>query len=297
MSRDDDPKWVGPILVVGFLGLSIVWVVINIFLTVIGLLCYALATGINIFGLEQSPEELMGPIGVSVSGILQTSGLVGVAVGLVALVPLLTMAAKTKDQRPFWERIKTAFALKNGLPSTYVIALLGGLSVGMFPAWLAEQMRAMFPNLGFGSLELITNLLNTDDVIGKAAMMVTVVIMAPLCEELIFRGFLWDAAARFMPRWGVWLTTSVLFAVYHMDPIQGTAVLFTGLFIGWLRYIGGSVWPAVVAHFVNNGLAASFALIVGTDDSTPMPIWLALVGASFTICLCCIGWATGRKTQ
>jgi membrane protease YdiL (CAAX protease family) len=90
-------------------------------------------------------------------------------------------------------------------------------------------------------------------------------VLAPLAEEIAFRGYLLSALrTRFPPRMAI-VASSVLFACMHLDPVRFPAVLFLGLFLGWLAWRSGSIWPAVAAHAVNNGLGSLVASRAGAD--------------------------------
>ena len=88
-----------------------------------------------------------------------------------------------------------------------------------------------------------------------AASLAVMAGLAPLVEELIFRGLLYGWLAG---RWGTvaaWIGSSLAFAAAHVEPAHVILVLPLGLFFGWLRRRTDSLWPSLVAHMVNNGLA------------------------------------------
>jgi hypothetical protein len=103
---------------------------------------------------------------------------------------------------------------------------------------------------------------------------------APLFEELVFRGTLWGLLERALPPPVVLLITSVIFAAYHVDPIHVILAFPVGLLIGWVRMTSGSIYPAILLHFVNNTLA--IVLLLTLRDDTSIPRYLALVAASIT---------------
>jgi len=87
--------------------------------------------------------------------------------------------------------------------------------------------------------------------------------LAPLVEELIFRGLLYGWVAA---RWGsiaAWAVSSLAFAAAHVEPAHAILVLPLGLWFGWLRRRTGSLWPSLVAHAFNNGLAVAAAALIG----------------------------------
>jgi uncharacterized protein len=80
-------------------------------------------------------------------------------------------------------------------------------------------------------------------------------VLAPLVEELVFRGLLYGwIAGRWNSR-AAWLISSILFAAAHMEPAHVILVLPLGLLFGWLRRRTDSLLPSLFAHIVNNGFA------------------------------------------
>jgi membrane protease YdiL (CAAX protease family) len=87
--------------------------------------------------------------------------------------------------------------------------------------------------------------------------------LAPLVEELVFRGLLYGWLAG---RWGPGIAvigSSLAFAAAHVELAHVILVLPLGLVFGWLRWRSGSLWPSLVAHMANNGLAVVAAAYLG----------------------------------
>ena len=94
----------------------------------------------------------------------------------------------------------------------------------------------------------------------RVLLVIALVGLGPLVEELLFRGVLLSALLHRWPAgWGM-LVSALLFAMVHLPSMQWAwyalpdlALLALGL--AWLRLRAGSLWPAVLAHSVNNLLA------------------------------------------
>ncbi|HSI02362.1 MAG TPA: type II CAAX endopeptidase family protein, partial [Reyranella sp.] len=85
-------------------------------------------------------------------------------------------------------------------------------------------------------------------------------VLAPLVEELIFRGLLYGLVAG---RWGgltAWLVSSLAFATAHYEPAHVVLVLPLGLLFGWLRWRTDSLVPSLIAHILNNAFALLAAI-------------------------------------
>jgi membrane protease YdiL (CAAX protease family) len=203
--------------------------------------------------------------------------------GMLGIAALLAWVTR----RPFGP----AFALRRPRIGVLAAGLFGGLVVGVFPGWIAEQLMEYLPALDFGNLQIIERALVEGSLGSRLPLLFAVVVLAPLVEELIFRGFLFDALTRPLTRWGAWIATSVLFAAYHVDPVHVIAVLFTGMFLGWLRLTGASIWPCVLAHAMNNGLAACLSLAFGEDlDAVEATALQAALMACVTLAIAGGAW-------
>lgn len=99
--------------------------------------------------------------------------------------------------------------------------------------------------------------------LGNWSAWVNVLLLAPVLEEVLFRGLFWSALERTgMRPVHVWTLSAAAFAALHLPgwvamhvvavPQQLALVLLAGLFCGAGRWLTGSVWPAVLLHFVNN---------------------------------------------
>jgi hypothetical protein len=79
--------------------------------------------------------------------------------------------------------------------------------------------------------------------------------LAPVVEELVFRGLLYGWVAG---RWGslaAWIVSSLAFAAAHIEPAHVIMVLPLGILFGWLRRRTDSLLPSMFAHVVNNAFA------------------------------------------
>lgn len=88
-----------------------------------------------------------------------------------------------------------------------------------------------------------------------AVGLLALAVLAPIVEELVFRGLVYGWIAGRWNSLAAWLISSVLFAAAHMEPAHVILVLPLGLLFGWLRRRTDSLLPSMIAHIVNNGLA------------------------------------------
>jgi tetratricopeptide (TPR) repeat protein len=83
---------------------------------------------------------------------------------------------------------------------------------------------------------------------------VEVIFIAPVAEEVLFRGLLFGALEKRCGKWTI-LWTALVFAIFHLDLFYFLPLLSLGILLGWLRRKSGSVWVSAVLHGLNNLIA------------------------------------------
>ncbi|HLX41756.1 MAG TPA: type II CAAX endopeptidase family protein [Ktedonobacteraceae bacterium] len=88
------------------------------------------------------------------------------------------------------------------------------------------------------------------------ATLLVAVFVAPFCEEIFFRGFIFMGLRKVMPVGVAIIASSFLFAVAHAD-LGSFAVLFViGIVLAFMRWRTRSLWPGIFLHMLNNGIGA-----------------------------------------
>ena len=83
-------------------------------------------------------------------------------------------------------------------------------------------------------------------------------LLAPLAEEMVFRGAVLRTLLGLFDRRRPWLPIAIsalLFALVHWNMAQGLHAFLMGLLIGWMYYRTESIVPGLVLHGVNNSVA------------------------------------------
>jgi membrane protease YdiL (CAAX protease family) len=95
-----------------------------------------------------------------------------------------------------------------------------------------------------------------------AVVLVIVVFLAPLCEEIVYRGLLWGGIERLANRWVAFGVTTLLFAMAHFEFTRTPLLLIVAIPIAVARLYTGRLLPSIVAHQVNN-LLPGVVLMLG----------------------------------
>ena len=100
------------------------------------------------------------------------------------------------------------------------------------------------------------------------ALFLTIAILAPVLEELIFRGIILDGLLQRYEPWKAIVWSSVVFGIAHFNPWQFISAFALGIIIGWLYYKTRSLGPAIFLHFLNNAGAYVTSTLLGEEQTT-----------------------------
>lgn len=98
---------------------------------------------------------------------------------------------------------------------------------------------------------------NTLDAIGY---FIAIVILAPLCEEPVFRGLIMRGWLRYGFVAGV-VGSGILFGLQHAQLTNLVPLSLVGVVLGIVTFRAGSLWPAILVHATYNGLSIPFLLM------------------------------------
>ncbi|GAC1350417.1 MAG: hypothetical protein NVSMB27_32760 [Ktedonobacteraceae bacterium] len=98
--------------------------------------------------------------------------------------------------------------------------------------------------------------------ISTYATLFAAVLVAPFCEEVFFRGFIFMGLRRGMPLIWAIILSALLFAIAHGDPGSFAVLFIIGLALAFLRWRSASIWPGIILHTLNNGLGALVIVLV-----------------------------------
>lgn len=83
-------------------------------------------------------------------------------------------------------------------------------------------------------------------------------LLAPIGEELAFRGLTMRFARQWLPFWAANIFQAALFGIMHLNIVQGLYAFTMGLFLGWVCKKGHSIKHSIILHIIFNILGTVF---------------------------------------
>ena len=165
--------------------------------------------------------------------------------------------------------------------------------------WTASVLVATFVEDIFDKFGYTSNVLSTDDMarttIGSVIMVVYSCIIAPLTEELFFRGMLIRVLSKANQRFAI-ITTALFFALGHANLPQFILAFAMGIFLGHITMKHGSIVPAVIVHIFVNCMSEVLTRISDIDnDMVSFVTNMVLVAGAFVGLIMLLVFRSGDK--
>ncbi len=91
----------------------------------------------------------------------------------------------------------------------------------------------------------------------------TISVIAPLLEEVMFRGAIQgDMLRKVRNPWLAIIISALIFGIFHMNPVQIVYATLLGIVLGWIYYRTGSLMSVILGHVLNNTIATIFMLFI-----------------------------------
>jgi uncharacterized protein len=122
-------------------------------------------------------------------------------------------------------------------------------------------------------------------------------VLAPVLEEMLFRGIILRSFLRQYSRTKAILLSSLLFAVAHLNIYQVATAFAIGIVAGWLYERCRSLWPCIVLHAAYNAFVTlAYNGLLGEEESAAaIGVVFALAIAGGFMLLQLLARATARR--
>lgn len=99
---------------------------------------------------------------------------------------------------------------------------------------------------------------------GLVCLALLAVAVAPVAEELLFRGVIYPGLRDRYGRFSATVVSAGVFALFHAEPYVFLPIMVLGVALALLAEKTRSVWPGIVAHALFNGTAMALLLLART---------------------------------
>ena len=149
-----------------------------------------------------------------------------------------------------------------GLPTwtDLLLAPIGFILFMLVTVFVMALMRALLPGINWDQTQDVgyNSLVGGGD---KILAFIALVVIAPVAEETIFRGWLYGKLRVRMPALPAMLAVSALFGFVHGQWNVGVTVFVMSLAMCTLRELTGTIWAGMLVHMIKNGVAFYFLFI------------------------------------
>lgn len=250
-----------PPLLMAFIGLVVAFLLFQIVLSPIALVVLLMLKGVPPTALLEDLPALIE----EQAATLLVANTIGQFLGLALPAYLLS---RMHTSRP------SSFLRLRGADLTFVLLAFGGL-VALTPViqWLGV-INENLPLPDFvrsfeeSQMELIERVLSVDT--GILFNLAVLAITPAICEELLFRGYVQRQAERGLGIVGGVLFSGIVFGLYHLRLSQAIPLCVLGIYLAWLVWRTGSLWPAIIVHFANNAFAVAIGAYIARDPDLEM---------------------------
>jgi membrane protease YdiL (CAAX protease family) len=220
------PPWYGPVALIGGLLAGVIGGVFAVLLVQGGV----------------SRGSSLSPASTDIATMIQDLGFVGAAVFL---------AAQVAPVRP------SQFGL---VAPASVWRAVGILIAGAVLFIVVSDVYFTLLHASGQEKEFVKEIGGNAGTLGILAVCALTTVVAPICEELLFRGFIFRSLSNWRGPWPAALITGALFGVVHglSAPLVDLAPLaFLGFVLCIVYWRSGSLYPCIALHVVNNAIALS----------------------------------------
>lgn len=172
-----------------------------------------------------------------------------------------------------------------------IVGIVGcGIGVQLAISMLLTILLPLFPRIQENYMQIMNTLTGNDTVL----MVICVCILAPISEELIFRGLMAGILRKVLPWQAALVIQAVLFGVYHLNLVQGIYATLLGLILGYTAYRYNSVIPGMLLHMAINSSSylVSYLLPAEVENQLWMQLVFGTIGLVGTV-LCSILYLKG----
>ena len=247
----------------------------------------SIAAGLGYFGVYLLMQLVVSAIAAMVAAI-QAALSVGtgdfaalmteIAARITAAALPLTLAVNAATLLTVWLMFlvrKKKFALEIRLARVPFSRLAPLIPLGILLNVLLSSILSLLPASWLAAYEAATDTLLQNGAGAFAALMIAV--LAPVTEEVLFRGLIYTRFSAGMPRWAAMGVSALLFGVMHGQPVWMVYAACFGVLLCLVMERYDSLLAAIVLHVAFNAGSLFAALLSGVPVYVGIPVCAVLI--------------------
>lgn len=132
-----------------------------------------------------------------------------------------------------------------------------GLLLALCLSYIIGELTTFLPNYAIIS----SNYKAMFSDIHPVNLFLVIVLIGPICEEVIFRGIILEGLAKTYPPTKAIILSSIIFGFVHLQPLQIISTFFMGLVLSWVYLRTKCLWICIIIHMINNIITFKLLLI------------------------------------
>lgn len=197
---------------------------------------------------------------------------------ILLLVPLCLVVYTKRD-------IKQTYGFTHAKISGYLGGALMSIGLVVVNTVLTAGLMSLFPESTANVETAFSNILG-DNV---AAVFLVIALTPAICEEMLFRGvILHSLKAKYRAPSAI-VITAALFGLYHMSLVKFIPTGLIGLLCCIVVWKTGSVYPAMLMHFINNAISVIITYYPEQVEKILPVLYKSTFSVVDVLCLCVAG--------
>lgn len=196
------------------------------------------------------------------------------------VLPLVLLVFSMRDQK----KLRRRLSWRRLRPGILGLTVRLGITVAVLSLFLNLLIYRVVGLTGADLTALPLDAPQTG--LSMGARFVVIVVLSAVLEEVYLRGALFSVHEESVGTSACLIFSGLAFAMLHGSLMNFAGPFLAGIAYAYLTYISGSVWPAVLAHGVNN-LYYLFVLWV-TDTYAAFGIWNYFAAINALVMLLCL---------
>ena len=151
--------------------------------------------------------------------------------------------------------------------------LLAGASLAPALYFAVTIVLAMLPAEWMESYGEASSAIDTGTVVG----VISVAVVSPIVEEVIFRGLIMTRLSRVMSGWLAVLLSAAVFGLCHGELVWFCYAFVLGVFFAFIDLRAGSILPSILGHIMFNAIGQVMTFVPETEEGTEVLIALGVL--------------------